>query len=387
MDFTHILTNPVAQVLLGLMAIGFVVLIVVYSAHYLYLGRKAKKASAAQPADDEQELQPVSVVLVAHNEAAFLRENLVYILEQDYPDFEVVVVDYHISTGEVHDDTQFVLKLCCDNYPNLKVVPIKEDVNHFRGRKFPLSIGIQSAKNDVIVLTDVDCKPASLQWLRQTVQAYRYPRTNILLGYTQLIAEKGLLGSMERYDNLTYSADYLSRAALKHPVTGCGRNLSYRRAFFFSKGSLISHYSIPDGADDIFVNQNATGRNTAVSLHKDAFVTYKAPNKFAQWHQMRRHRCATYNRHSFGQKMAGASGGIALLLFYGAAAALIATGLFPWEIVAGALLLKFVYQIVAFAQLEKGFGEKNLCWLAPIYEIYFFFANTILLLFPLRYKK
>lgn len=387
MDFTHILTDPVAQVLLGLLAVGFVVLIVVYSTHYLYLGRKAKKASTAQPAVEEQDLPPVSVVLVAHNEATFLRENLVYILEQDYPDFEVVVVDYHISTGEVHDDTQFVLKLCCDNYPNLKVVPIKEDVNGFRGCKFPLSMGIQSAKNDVILLTDVDCKPASFHWLRRTVEGYRYPRTNIVLGYSQITEGKGMLGVLERYENLTYSAGYLSRAMRKHPVTGSGRNLSYRRAFFFSKGALVSHYNIPDGADDIFVNQNATGRNTSVSLHKDAFVAFKAPASFAQWRQMRLHRTATYNRHSFGQKMAGAAGGIGLLLFYGAAAALIATALFPWEIVAGALLLKFVYQIVSFAQLEKGLGEKKLCWLSPLLEIYFFLSNTILLIFPLRYKK
>jgi len=385
MDFTPFLTNIVAQVLVALLFVGFVSLIVVYSTHYLYLGRKAKNASSRQP--EEYNLPPVSVVIIVHNEAAFLRENLVYILEQDYPDFEVVVVDYHISVDELRDDTHFVLKLCCDNYPNLKVVNIKEDVNGFKGRKFPLSMGIQSAKNDLIILTDVDCKPVSLQWLRRTVEVYRHPRTNIVLGYCLCVAEKGLLGALERYENLTYSAGYLSRALCKHPVTGCGRNLSYRRAFFFSKGALISHYTIPDGADDIFVNQNATGRNTSVSLHKDAFVTVKAPVRFDHWRQMRQHRTATYGLHSFGQKMSGALGGIGLLFFYGAAAALFATALFPWQIVVGVLFMKIVYQIVSFAQLEKGLGEKNFCWLSPLFEIYFFFSNTILLLFPLKYKK
>ena len=381
MDFSHTLTNPVAQVLFGLLLVGFVVLMVVYSLHYFYLGRKAKKVSSRKPGDND-DLPPVSVVMVSHNESAYLRENLVYILEQDYPDFEVVVVDY-LSL----DDSQFVLKLCRDNYSNLKVVTIKEDVNGFVGRKVPLSIGIQSARNDVLVFTEVDCKPVSLQWLRHTVEAYRRPRTNIVLGYNRLVTDKGLLGLLQRYENITYSAGYLSRAARRHPVTGCGRNLSYRRAFFFSKGALISHYSIPDGADDIFVNQNATGRNTEVSLHNDSFVLTKAPKTFAQWRQMRKHRTATYGRHSFGQKMAGAANGIGLLLFYGAAVALLTTSLLPWQIVAGMLLLKFVWQIVSFAQLENAINEKSLCWLAPFFEIYFFFSNTILLLFPLKYKK
>ena len=385
MDFTPILTNLAAQVLTGLTLIGFVILIVVYSVQYLYLARKAKKAMTdadRQPADDGKALPPVSVVLVAHNEASFLRENLVYILEQDYPDFEVVVVDY-LSL----DDTQFVLKLCCDNYTNLKVVTIKEDVNRFHGRKFPLSMGIQSAKNDVVVLTDVDCAPTSLQWLRHTVEAFSRPRVNIALGYSLVCAGKGMLGSLERYDNLSYSASYLSRAARQHPVTACGRNLAFRRAFFFSKGAFISHYTEPDGADDLFVNRNATRRNTALSIHKDAFVKVNAPEQFAAWHQQRKHRCATYRFHTFAQKMDGAAPGIALLLFYGCGIALAATSLLPWQILAGMLLLKLVYQITAFAQLEKAFGEKGLCWLSPVFEFYFFIANTTLLLFPLRYKK
>ena len=213
MDFSHILTNPLAQALLALLAVSFVVLITVYSLRYFYLGRMVKKASSRKLQENGGNLPPVSVVLVAHNESAFLRENLVYILEQDYPDFEVVVVDY-LSL----DDTQFVLKLCRDNYPNLKVVTIKEDVNGFIGRKIPLSIGIQSARNDVLVLTDVDCKPASLQWLRHTVEAYQHPRTNIVLGYCRLVTEKGFLGALQRYENMDYSASYLSRAAEGHHV-------------------------------------------------------------------------------------------------------------------------------------------------------------------------
>ena len=39
------------------------------------------------------EKQPVSVIICARNEAENLRNFLPSILEQDYPDFEVIVVD------------------------------------------------------------------------------------------------------------------------------------------------------------------------------------------------------------------------------------------------------------------------------------------------------
>lgn len=380
MDFTHIQTDLLTQILVALVFVGFVLLVVHYAVQYIYVAYKAKKVAQKQPCD-EAALPPVSVVMVAHNEAAFLKENLVYLLEQDYPDFEVVVVDY-LS----HDDTRFVLKLCKDNYKNLKVISFSDDVNMFFGRKYPLSIGIRSAKNDIIVLTDMDCMPDGLHWLRRTVEGFERPRTNMVMGYGMIVAEKGVLGSFQRYDNLTYSGWYLSSALRHRPVTASDRNLAYRKGFFFSKGAFISHYNEPDGAADMFVNQNGTPRNTEVNLHPETFVKFKAPKTFIQWRQMRQHRMATYRHHTFWQKTVSATGDMALVVFYGAVAALIATGLFPWEILAGVVLLKFGVQILSLAQLEKALGEKGLCWAAPMFEIYFLVANTILLMFPLKYK-
>ena len=199
------------------------------------------------------------MVLTARNDAVWLKENLVYLLEQDYPDFEVVVVDY-LS----HDDTQFVLKLLKDYYPHLKVVPFKEDVNLFQGKKYPLSIGIKSAKNDILLLADPDCTPKNMQWLRGMVKGYSDKNTQIVLGFCGLKRTKTLLGVMQQYDNLSYSSHYLGHALLGHPYTGSGRNLSYRRNFFFKQGAFIRHYSVAGGSDDLFVYQNATGNNTAI---------------------------------------------------------------------------------------------------------------------------
>lgn len=381
MDFSHVLTDLTTQILLALLLLGFVELVVYYSIYYLFLGRKAQKVSMDVLPEDEKGLPAVSVVLVAHNDVEYLRENLAYILEQDYEDFEVVVVDY-LST----DQTPFVLKLYQENYTNLKVVNFKEDVNMFKGNKYPLSIGIRSAKNDTVVLTDADCRPAGLQWLRHIVKAYNNGRTDFVLGYCERRTGNNLLGMLERYDNLTYSADYLTCGMRRHPYTGCGNNLSYRRQLFFSKGGFISHYAIPDGADDMFVNQNATGRNTTVCLHCGGHTTVQAPKKFSYWRQSRQHRYATYRYHSFMQKFRRALPDIGIVSFYGAMVALFVMNLFPWQILAGCLFVKLALQIASFAQLQKGFGEKYVCWFSPLLELYFLLSNTILSLFPLKYK-
>ena len=74
---------------------------------------------------------------------------------------------------------------------------------------------------------------------------------------------------------------------------------------------------------------------------------------------------------------------ISTLLFYVMAALLAIGGGVPWGAVLIAVVLKWAWQIVAFAQLCKRF-EGGLVYLAaPLFEIYFIIANTILVLTPL----
>ena len=299
-NFYRFLTDPYAIALAATLLAALIYLSLYYGLYHMRVGlyMPNKKKPSSNDSLTKQDLPPVSVVLTARNDSEWLKENLVYLLEQDYPDFEVVVVDY-LS----HDDTPYVLKTLCDFYPHLKVVPFKEDVNLFQGKKYPLSIGIKSAKNDILLLADPDCTPKNLLWLRGMVKGYREKETQIVLGFCGIKRTKTLLGCLQQYDTLAYGAQYLGSALLGHPYTGSGRNLSYRRSFFFKQGAFIRHYDVADGSDDLFVYQNADRHNTAVCIDHDACLTAEAKKDFHQWHEERRHRVATRNRHSLGSRL------------------------------------------------------------------------------------
>ncbi|MCR5444975.1 MAG: glycosyltransferase [Bacteroidales bacterium] len=382
-DFSGFLTDSYSVALAVVMLAAMIYLCLYYGLYYLRVGRLPEAGGDSVTVD---KLPPVSVVLTARNDAAWLKENLVYLLEQDYPDFEVVVVDYLSN-----DDTEFVLKLLKDYYPHLKVVPFKEDVNLFQGKKYPLSIGIKSAKNDILMLADPDCTPKNLHWLRGMVRGYRREGTQIVLGYCGVKRTKSLLGMLQQYDALSYGAHYLGSALMGHPYTGSGRNLSYRRSFFFSQGAFIRHYDVADGSDDLFVYQNATRKNTVVCIDSDACLTTEPRKHFYQWHDERRHRVATRNRHSFGGRLHESLPAWMNVLFYAAAVLLVLQGTLPWVAVAAATALKWAWQIVCFSMLTKRFEGGYIHWAAPLYEIYFIVANTILILLPLpsnrKFKK
>ncbi len=387
-DFSNFVTDTYAIVLTVAMLAGLAYLSIYYGLYHFRVGRwKHHNLSEEHP------LPPVSIVLTAHNDSEWLKENLVYLLEQDYPDFEVVVVDY-LS----HDDTPYVLKTLRDYYPHLKVVPFKEDVNLFQGKKYPLSIGIKSAKNDVLLLADPDCTPKNLMWLRGMVRGYfradakghkgqAQKPVQIVLGYCGVKRTKTLLGALQQYDALAYGSQYLGNALLGHPYTGSGRNLSYRRSFFFKQGAFIRHYDVADGSDDLFVYQNADRDNTTICIDSDACLSVEAKKTFALWHEDRVHRVATRRRHSLGSRLNEQLTPLANLLFYCAGALLLVQGSLPWIVVAACAIVKWAWQIVSFSRLTRRFDGGYIHFAAPLFELYFMVANTILILLPLQSNR
>ena len=385
MDFSHILTEPYILTLTILMAASLIILCIYYAIFHFRVGRyKGPKKKNTAPATSSP-CPPVSVVLTAQNDAEWLKTNLVYLLEQDYPDFEVVVVDYMSK-----DETQFVLKILSENYPNLKVVTLAGNANGYRGKKYPMSIGIKSAKNDILVFADPNCRPIDLtnfSWLRQVVSAYADPKTEAVLGYCAIQPKPGPFNWLQQYDNLAHSVEYLAAAIMRHPFTGNGRNLSYRRSLFMRKRGFIYHYSIPDGADDMFVNQNCNGNNTRVVLTQDSFTVVEPMNSLAQWHSYRKHRTVTHKYYPLWLKLSRALPSCCLVLFYLAGALLLASTAMPWPLLLAALLVKLAWQIVATSRAATRLMVKPVvAWLSPLLEIYFLFANTILSLSPLPKK-
>ena len=379
--FDSILNNTYSLCLLIVFGVAALALALYYGLFYLRVGRWKNPKTPSPDAIDDQNLPSVSVVMVAHNEGAYLKENLVYLLEQNYPRFEVIVVDY-LST----DETKFALQVCGDSDPNLKAIPFKEDVNFFTGKKYPLSIGIRSATNDVILLTEPDCVPKGFDWIRTMVSGYMH-NADMVLGFCGVRQEKGLLNAFLQYDNLTTSAHAFGCAIMGNPYTGNGRNLSYKRQFFFDRGAFTSHYRQPEGADDIFVNQNANRKNTEVVLDDKAFMLSEPRSSFAAWRLMRKARYASKHYYGLDDLASLAVHPVALLFFYLAGILFALRGLLPLIIFGAAMLLLWTWHIVTFSRVCKRFGVKWVFWFAPLMEMYFFFANTIMMTFALLKKK
>ena len=252
-----------------------VLYIVFFRFRLVFLKRNREKLSHSK-------LPPVSVIVCAKNEEKNLKQNLPLILQQDYPDFEVIVVDDNST-----DETYYLLKVMQHDYPHLHVIRLNENVNFFRGKKFPLSIGIREARNEHLLLTDADCIPLTKNWVRTMAENFTKNK-EIVLGYGKHKQQKGFLNSLIRFETLYTAMQYFSFALAGIAYMGVGRNMAYKKQTFTKQKGFSKHYNLMSGDDDLFVNSAATKNNVAIEINYDSFTISEPKQNWKSWWKQKR---------------------------------------------------------------------------------------------------
>lgn len=355
-------------VILGCTALFLLIQILYYLIVY---GKIAFKKHFTVKLKENDELPPLSVIIAVKNDEYNIKNKLIEILEQDYPTFEVIVVNDASS-----DETEFVLKGLSAIYHHLKVVNIVENVNKFQGQKFPISIGIKSAKYEHLVLTKSDCKPNSFDWLKYIASGFGKNK-EIVLGYACVENKKGLLNKLVRYDHAIRAMNYLSFALCKNPYMGEGYNLAYKKSLFYKVGGFIKHYNLSAGDDDMFINQITNSKNTSVVLTTPSFVKYDSFRKYKDWIKAKKSNIISKKHFKTSHRFLLNLLPFSTFMFYLCIVALFFIGI-PWPYIVLALLLKFILQIFVYYKAFKRLRIKNLFIFAPILEIYQMILNFFL---------
>lgn len=306
--------------------------------------------------------EPVSVIICARNELDNLQQNLEPVLKQQYPEFQVVVVN-DCSWDESGKYLEEIQPL----YAHLKVVTINEQEKYRHGKKFALSLGIKAAKYELLLLTDADCRPVSQNWISRMVSRYE-PSTEIVIGYGAYQKISGLLNKWIRMDTVFNAVQYLSFALANNAYMGVGRNLSYRKALFFKNKGFASHNHVMSGDDDLFINETATRTNTRVELHAES-VTSSVPRKsFGSWLKQKKRHMSTGKYYKASHKFGLVTFFISLFLFYASLVALIIIG-FQWEIILTAWLVRLLIQMIIFGRCMKKLSEFDIVWMVPFFDL------------------
>lgn len=357
--------TPLQYTLLALLTTSALFQVWYYIRYYLRSARWRYSPAGTNHAE------PVSVIICSRNEAENLREYLPLVLNQNHPDFEVIVVN-----DASEDDSDLVLSAFMSQYPNLRISNIKPDPRFHHNKKLAQVIGIKAAKNNLLLLTDAGCRPESDSWLTQMTA----PMANgweIVLGYAGYSGSPGLLNRYVRYDAMFIAMQYTGMALAGMPYMGVGRNLAYRKDLFMKGNGFASHYHIASGDDDLFVNANATAVNTAVELGIDAQIRSLAPSNINEFFRQKKRRIITTPLYKTGDRIRIILEPVARTIFHVSAGTLISM-LFLWPLILGVLMLLILLKLIVLSMASKTFNEKGLVLPSLMFDIISPVINSLL---------
>lgn len=241
--------------------------------------RKSEKGKISYSA----ERPPLSVIVYAQNDAEDLIQFLPRILNQDYPQFEVIVVN-----DDSTDDSKDILTTLQAQYDNLYHTYVPEGSRNLSHKKLALTLGIKAARYDIVVFTNANCCPADSLWLASLARNF-VPGTDIVLGYTSMQSKEKTPHDFGyyTYDKLLFTLRYLSFALIGRPYMGESSNLAYRKELFFKNKGFSKHLHLHYGDDDLFINEIATRENTRVELSPSSQMTAVYHDNHGAWKELK----------------------------------------------------------------------------------------------------
>lgn len=310
------------------------------------------------------EAQPMSVIVCAHDEEHNLKELIPLLLNQQHPEFEVIIVNDRSNDGTY----DFLLEETA-KHDRLRVVQVATTPHHVNGKKYAITLGIKAARYDWILLTDADCRPHS-EFLIQSISEQCTREKEIVLGYSPYQKEKGFLNLFIRYETLFAALQYVSYAILKNPYMGVGRNLAYRKSLFLNNKGFNGFLGVTGGDDDLFVNQHATGSNTSICVSEKALV-YSIPKKtWKEYFLQKVRHLAVGKKYRIKHKVLLGIFSFTHLITWlvGLPLAFLISG-FNW--VLGVLLVRSLLVTMTTHQAAKRFGHKFESWSVPLLDFLF----------------
>ncbi len=321
---------------------------------------------------------PISVIICAKNEAHNLADFLPSILHQIYTNFEIVLVNDHST-----DKTLELMLSFKGKYNSIKVVNLVNE-DSTGNKKHAITQGIKAATYEHLLFTDADCKPNSEYWIKE-MSAFFSNDKSIILGYGAYQKKNTWLNKLIRFETLLTAIQYFSYAKIGLPYMGVGRNLAYTKSQFYAANGFANHKHIKSGDDDLFINQVATKKNTAICFSSKSFTVSKPNTTFKKWmHQKRRHITTATSYKPIHQFLLGLFYSSQLLFW--CFAILLSFTSKNWQFIVLLFSIRIIVQYLIFGFTAKKLNEKDLFSYIPFMELFLIIIQMYLFIFNLFHK-
>lgn len=256
--------EPIILILLGI-SFFFALIFILWEYINLHSLKKCIKKSLSISKDNTE---GVSVIIYADNDTENLSHNLHNFLSQDYPNYEIIIVN-----DGANEATNTLLEDMMQQAPNLRLTYTPNDARNLSRKKLAIMVGIKAAQNDIIITTNGNCAPVSNQWIKSIAKHFNNG-ADVVIGHTTLPLHSRLNHFLRQVDTVKY----LTHALRHKPYRGISDNLAYRKSLFFKNKGFSHSMHLHFGEDDLFINEIANSRNTRVEITPESLIQVQQHN-------------------------------------------------------------------------------------------------------------
>jgi glycosyltransferase involved in cell wall biosynthesis len=311
----------------------------------------------------------ISVIVCAKNEAENVIRFIPLLAEQDYPDFEILLIDDASSdiTLEIFEEFE-------KQYSNVRLVKVENNEAFWGNKKYALTLGIKASKKDYLLFTDADCYPDSKNWIKTMSSQFTMQKT-IVLGYGAYEkVPNSFLNKIIRFETMITAVQYFSWAKISHPYMGVGRNLAYKKEEFYNVKGFINHMKIRSGDDDLFINQVAKSKNTAICYSPESFTYSQPKTSLKDWFNQKRRHVSTARFYKSFDRTQLAVFYASQLLFIILPIVLLAFQ-YQWILVLSLIGFRYLFTWITLGLASGKLKEKDVMYWFPIIEIVLIFTQ------------
>ena len=182
------------------------------------------------PIQSSIELPMVSIIIAARNEEASLPSLIQDLINQEHPldKLEVIIINDRST-----DSTKEILAKAEEDYALIKTITVQQASSNMTPKKHALTLGIESAQGNIIVLTDADCRVGKL-WASS--MAYSVMNKDcICIGYSEIgFYNNSLFEQYQHIDFLSIISANTGAAGWGYFWSGTGQNLAFYKDDFIS---------------------------------------------------------------------------------------------------------------------------------------------------------
>ena len=310
---------------------------------------------------------PISVIIFAKNAASYLEKNITPFLHQNYPTFEILLIN-----NASFDATDEVLEQLKEKHPELKIVNVENNEAFWGNKKYATTLAIKAAKYEHLLFTEANCIPKSEFWIAEMSKLFSEDKT-IVLGYKKLVLGNNFTSYLIRFHHVLITLQGFFAAKSLTPFMAFGENYGFTKTEFFSVKGFVNHIKIREGKDDLFVRDAAKNKNTTFQLSTESFIECEANNSFKNWFFEQRKRRLLQKQYKLKHQFFLRFFTFTKIGFYALATYLLFV--YPNHILLSIVAFYLLFKAIIMALSTKKLGEISLFFLSPVLDIVLIFIQ------------